>query len=45
MLLLLREPPDNSRFMIAAYTIVAVVLLTYAISLMVRAHREEKREQ
>ncbi len=44
MLLLLREPPDNSRFMIAAYTIVAVVLLIYAISLMIRARKEERRE-
>ena len=42
-MLLLREPPDNSGFMIAAYTIVAVVLVTYALNLMVRAGREEKR--
>ena len=41
---LLREPPDNSGFMIAAYTIVAVVLVTYSITLMVRARREEQRE-
>ncbi len=44
-MLLLREVPDNGGFMVAAYAIVAVVLLSYSISLMVRASREEKREQ
>ena len=44
-MLLLREPPDNSGFMIAAYTIVAVVLVTYSITLMVRARAEENRER
>jgi uncharacterized membrane protein len=44
-MLLLREPPDNSGFMIAAYAIVAVVLLSYSVMLMVRARREEQREQ
>ena len=42
---LLREPPDNSAFMIAAYSVVAVVLLTYSITLMVRVRAEEKRER
>ena len=42
---LLREPPDNSAFMIAAYSIVAVVLLTYSILLMVRVRVEEQREK
>jgi uncharacterized membrane protein len=44
-MLLLREPPDNSGFMIAAYAIVAVVLLAYSISLMIRARKEEQRER
>lgn len=44
-MLLLREVPDNGGFMVAAYTIVAVVLLTYSISLMLRASREENSEQ
>ena len=42
---LLSEPPDNSGFMIAAYTIVAVVLVTYSITLMRRARAEENRER
>jgi hypothetical protein len=42
---LLREPPDNGGFMIAAYTIVAVVLLSYSIALMARARKEEGRER
>ena len=42
---LLREPPDNSAFMIAAYSVVAVVLLTYSIMLMVRVRAEEKRDR
>ena len=44
-MLLLREPPDNGNFMIAAYTIVAVVLLTYSVMLMLRVRAEEQREQ
>lgn len=44
-MLLLREPPDNSGFMFAAYSIVAVVLLAYSITLMVRARKEEERER
>lgn len=43
-MLLLREPPDNANFMLAAYTIVAVVLVGYAIMLMLRVRAEEKRE-
>ena len=42
---LLREPPDNGGFMIAAYTIVAVVLLGYSVMLMLRARAEEQRER
>jgi len=42
---LLREPPANGGFMIAAYTVVAVVLAGYSVMLMVRARKEEKREQ
>ncbi len=44
-MLLLREPPDNSAFMIAAYTIVAVVLVGYSMMLMLRVRAEEQREQ
>ncbi len=33
---LLREPPDNGNFMLAAYIIVAVVLLGYSAMLMLR---------
>lgn len=29
-------PPDNRAFMIAAYVIVAVVVVVYAVSLVVR---------
>ena len=29
-------PPDNGGFMIAAYVIVAVVVVVYAVSLVVR---------
>ena len=39
-MLLLREPPDNSAFMIAAYTIVAVVLVGYSVMLMLRVRAE-----
>jgi hypothetical protein len=42
---LLREPPDNGSYMLAAYTIVAVVLVAYSLTLMVRARNEEQREQ
>lgn len=42
-MLLLREPPDNSAFMIAAYTIVAVVLVGYSVMLMLRAKAEQDR--
>ena len=42
---LLREPPDNGGFMIAAYTVVAVVLVGYAVILMLRVRTEEKRER
>ena len=42
---LLREPPDNGSFMLAAYVIVAVVLLGYSVTLMRRARQEENRER
>ena len=43
-MLLLREPPDNSSFMVAAYAIVAVVLVGYSVMLMLRVRTEEQRE-
>ena len=39
---LLREPPDNGNFMLAAYTIVAVVLLGYSVMLMLRVRSRGK---
>ncbi len=42
---LLREPPDNGSYMLAAYTIVAVVLVGYSVMLLIRARREEQRER
>jgi hypothetical protein len=44
-MLLLREPPANGNFMLAAYVIVAVVLLGYSVMLMLRVNTEEKRDQ
>ena len=44
-MLLLREPPANGGFMIAAYTVAAVILLGYTLTLMARARAEEKRER
>ena len=44
-MLLLREPPDNSGFMVAAYLIVAVVLVGYSVMLMLRVRNEEQREE
>jgi len=41
----LREPPDNGNFMLAAYTIVALVLLGYSVMLMLRVKAEEQRER
>jgi len=35
-------PPDNGRYMVAAYIVAGVVYLTYVISLIVRARREMK---
>lgn len=34
--------PENSGYMIAAYTIAALVMLAYAISLFVRLRRESR---
>lgn len=42
---LLREPPDNGNFMLAAYVIVAVVLVGYSAMLMLRVRTEEQRER
>ena len=39
---LLREPPDNGNFMLAAYTIVAVVLLGYSVMLMLRVEPKKR---
>lgn len=36
-MLLRAEPPANGGFMVAAYALVAVVLLVYAVTLFVRA--------
>ena len=36
-MLLRAEPPANGGFMLAAYALVAVVLVTYAVTLFVRA--------
>jgi hypothetical protein len=36
-------PPHNAGFMIAAYVIVAVVVLVYAISLVVRTREALRR--
>jgi putative exporter of polyketide antibiotics len=44
-MLLLREPPANGNFMLAAYTIVAIVLVGYSVMLMLRVAAEEKREE
>ena len=38
-MLLRGEPPANGGFMVAAYTLVAVVLVIYAVTLLVRARR------
>ena len=42
---LLREPPANGGYMLAAYLIVGLVLLGYSVMLMAQARREETREQ
>jgi hypothetical protein len=36
-MLLRAEPPANGGFMVAAYALVAVVLLVYAVTLFLRA--------
>jgi hypothetical protein len=38
-MLLQTEPPQNAQFMVAAYVLVAVVLLVYAVTLLVRARK------
>ena len=38
------EPPQNGEYMVAAYVLVAVVLVLYALTLVARARRLEKRE-
>jgi hypothetical protein len=32
-------PPDNGRYLIAAYTVAALIYLGYTVSLIVRARR------
>jgi isoprenylcysteine carboxyl methyltransferase (ICMT) family protein YpbQ len=32
-------PPDNGNFMVAAYVVVAVVVIVYAVSLYVRIRK------
>ena len=41
MLLLQAEPPSNGQFMVAAYVLVAVVLVVYSVTLWLRASRAE----
>jgi hypothetical protein len=38
-------PPDNTGFMVAAYTVAAVILVIYAVSLFVRLRAVGKRGQ
>jgi len=38
-MLLQAEPPQNAGFMLAAYTLVAVVLVVYAVTLVLRARK------
>ncbi len=38
-MLLLREPPDNGAFMVAAYVVVAVIVLAYSGTMLRRAAR------
>jgi hypothetical protein len=41
-MLLQTEPPQNGQFMVAAYVLVAVVLLVYSVTLVLRARRIER---
>lgn len=36
-------PPDNGAFMVAAYVVVAVVLVGYIISLLMRIREQRRR--
>jgi hypothetical protein len=36
-------PPDNGSYMVAAYVVTAVILVGYALSLMMRAKRADRR--
>jgi hypothetical protein len=38
-MLLQAEPPQNAGFMLAAYMLVAVVLVVYAVTLVLRARK------
>jgi hypothetical protein len=38
-------PPENGGFMVAAYVVAAVILTSYAVSLLARIRRERRREQ
>lgn len=35
-------PPENSKFMIAAYIVAAVILVSYTVSLLIRIRRERR---
>lgn len=36
-------PPDNGAFMVAAYVVVAVVLVGYTVSLLLRIRDQRRR--
>jgi hypothetical protein len=36
-------PPDNRAFMVAAYVVVAVVLVGYIVSLLMRIREQRRR--
>lgn len=36
-------PPDNGNFMVAAYVVTAVIVLTYVVTLFLRVRRERRR--
>jgi len=36
-------PPENTGFMVAAYVIVAVIVVAYAVSLLLRIREQRRR--
>jgi hypothetical protein len=36
-------PPENTAFMVAAYVVVAVIVVGYAVSLLLRIREQRKR--